>query len=182
MILVGISGITNGGKTKLSKLLLEHFKNSAYICQDAYFYKRDTGKLEFKPELNSHNYDTIEAVDSEKFLADLDSLINNNSDCDFVFVDGFMIYAYDDLVEKFDKKYFFILDKEECLKRRLSRNYKTVGSLEYFEQLVWPNYISYYEQCSNGICKDSVYLNGCDDFNHIFESVKFQLNEIKNSK
>ena len=182
MILVGISGITNGGKTKLSKLLLEHFKNSAYICQDTYFYKRDSGKLEYKPELNSHNYDTIDAVDSETFLTDLNNLIKSNSNCDFIFVDGFMLFAYNELIEKFDKKYFFILDKDECLKRRLNRNYKTVGTLEYFEQLVWPNYISYYDKCLNSKFKNFVYLNGCDDFIDTFELVKSQLNEIKNSK
>ncbi len=158
MLLIGLSGVTNGGKSTLSRLLIEKFPRSAYICQDKYFYSRESGKLEFKPEVNSHNWDCIEAIDVERFYNDLKEILDKSSLYDYLFIDGFLLFKFNSVI-KFDLKYFFTLSSEECLRRRLQRNYKTVGSKEYFDLCVWPTYIEYYEFCQKTF-NDVIYLNG----------------------
>ena len=177
MILVGISGITNGGKSTLSKLLLSHYKNSAYICQDTYFHAKDSGKLEYKPHLNAYNYDVLECVDSEKFLREVDNLIEHTPSYDYIFVDGFMLFMYKDLFRKFDLRLFFTLTKEECFRRRLKRNYKWVGTVEYFEELVWPSYSKYLEYCMQIDSNDIFYLDGAKDMS---DTEKFVIEKINN--
>ena len=176
MVIIGISGVTNGGKSTLSKLLLNHYKNSAYLCQDTFFHSKDGGKLEYKPALNAYNYDCFECVDSEKFLNVLDKTINHEPAYDVVFVDGFLLFKYESLIEKLDLKYFFTLTKEECFRRRSSRNYKWVGTIEYFEELVWPNYTNYLSYCHR--IKDVIYLDGTVDMEKTYETVRKQIDSI----
>ena len=146
MLLIGISGVTNGGKSTLCRLLLDSFPRSAYICQDKYFYTRDSGKLEYMPELNSHNWDCMEAIDTENFFKDFHEIMTNSDLYDFLFIDGFLLFKFHSKIQ-FDQKYFFTLKKEECLLKRSSRKYKTVGSAEYFVTCVWPAYTEYYDFC-----------------------------------
>jgi len=169
MLLVGLSGVTNGGKSTLSRLLIEKFPRSAYICQDKYFYTRDSGKLEFKPEVHSHNWDCIGAIDWESFYKQLQEIQAKSYAYDFLFIDGFLLFKFHSLI-KFDRKYFFTLTMEECLQRRLKRNYKTVGSKEYFEVCVWPAYTEYYEFCQSTF-DDVVYLNGEENMDEHFALV-----------
>lgn len=181
-MLIGISGVTNGGKTTLSKRLIAAYPNSAYISQDKYYWSRESGKLEYRADLLSHNYDTIDAVDNERFLNDLRNLIDENKNdrkYDFIFVDGFLLFklvtADNDF--KFEKKFFFTLEKEECFEKRKARNYKTVGTRDYFEQLVWPCYSSYLKYCKDNF-NDIVYLNGAQHREITFNFVKYQLEKL----
>ena len=178
MILVGISGITNGGKSTLSKMLMSHYKNAAYICQDTYFHAKDSGKLEHRPDLNAYNYDAFECVDSERFLGEVDSLISHEPSFDFIFVDGFLLFMYEFLLNKFDVKLFFTLTKEECFHRRVNRNYKWVGTVEYFEQLVWPNYIKYLEHCRARETSGILYLDGAAQMTDTYTFVQNKLDNI----
>jgi uridine kinase len=180
VVLIGVSGCTNGGKTTLCKLLLNKFTNSAHICQDTFFLPKS--QLEFREDLNSHNYDTIDSIDSEKFFQHLDALIDHEPNYDFIFIDGFLLYKYDQqFLGKLRRKYFFTLTKEQCLSRRLSRNYKTVGSLDYFEKLAWPCYSAYYEYCSKTFV-DIVYFDGNQPIQVAFNHVKNDLLRILNSE
>ena len=63
MFVIGVSGVTNGGKSSLCRSLLKLFPRSTYLCQDTFFHKRVSGKLEYRSDLQSHNYDCIEAID-----------------------------------------------------------------------------------------------------------------------
>ena len=175
MLIIGISGVTNGGKTTLTRMLRECFPKSAYLCQDTYFFSKSSGLLEFRPELNSHNYDCIEAIDSQKFMADLKTILAEADDTyDFLFLDGFLLFKYEQI--QFHKKYFFTLDMQVCLQKRLNRNYKSVGSMEYFVNCVWPNYTEYYEFCKSNF-NDITYLDGAHSIQTHFDFVK---NDLKN--
>jgi nicotinamide/nicotinate riboside kinase len=177
MLIIGISGVTTGGKTTLSKNLLNEFPRSAYLCQDNYFFKRESGKLEFIEDLKSHNFDCIEAIDSEKFFIDLNEIIENKKHLyDFLIIDGFMLFEYVHI--DFAKMFFFTLTKEQCLSNRLKRNYKTVGSVEYFENCVWPNYLKYYEKCKTLFSGNIIYLNGNVFNDNNFSHVKQILKEL----
>lgn len=172
MKIIGISGVTNGGKSTLSRMLLNELKRSAYICQDKYFHSRDSGKLEYSAELNSHNYDCIEAIDTEAFYKDLNEILNKSDLYDFLIIDGFLLLRFENL--SFERKYFFTLSKSQCLQKRLNRNYKTVGSLDYFESLVWPTYTDYYDYCKSKH-SDIIYLDGNEPIENTYNYVKTEL-------
>ncbi|XP_064607935.1 nicotinamide riboside kinase 1-like isoform X1 [Liolophura sinensis] len=98
---VGISGISNGGKTSLAQRLIKAFPGSHYICQDTYFRERafernisspsckcstdgfkycamqslDEGsdKLVIDPELNHANWESLNALDMDQMMSDLTS-------------------------------------------------------------------------------------------------------------
>ena len=157
MKLVGISGCTNGGKSTLARMLTAHYPNSVHICQDTFFYTRESGKLEYVPSAGSHNFDTISAIDVERFSQSLDELMNHEPKYDYIFIDGFLVFMLkeSEFMQKLAAKFFLTLSKEECLRRRSKRVFKTVGSPEYFEQLVWPCYQNYLKFCQsnyNDIC------------------------------
>jgi uridine kinase len=175
-MILGISGCTNGGKTTLCKLLFEAFPNSVYLNQDKYFHSKESGLLEFRSELGSFNYETLEAIDSTSFLAEFAELKRKQaSKYETIILDGFLIFAYDSI--SFDKKYFFTLSKEACLQRRLNRKYKTVGTIEYFESLVWPSYMQYYTYCKKKF-NDIVYLDGEMSIELIAQQVKIEIMEM----
>ncbi len=173
-MIIGITGVTNGGKSSLTKLLLKEYSNSVSICQDDFFFSTTSGRLKFIEELNSFDYDCLEAVDSERFKTSLDDLINKSANS-IIFVDGFLLFYYKEI--KFDKKYFLTLTQQECLNKRLNRNYKTVGSIEYFQNRVWPCYTSYYNYCEKKF-NDIVYLNGNHPIDQTFSFVKKQLDNL----
>ena len=161
------------GKTSLAKRLVERFPNSVHIIQDNFFHKKESGKLEFLPEVNSFNYDCLAAIDAQQF-SEYFNQVCSTPDLDFVFVDGFLLFYFD---IKFDKKYFFTLTKEECKERRSKRKYKTVDNPNYFEKLVWPNYLAYIEYCQNKF-PDIEYLEGAMSLDQNFEIVKNELLQL----
>ena len=176
-MIIGISGCTNGGKSSLSKLILNEFKNIVYINQDQFFYPKESGKLEYRAELNSFNYDCLEAVDSGKFLSFVNEIIQKTPKDHIILIDGFLIFKYLNL--NFDLKLFFTLTKEECCLRRSKRNYKTVGTHEYFETLVWPCYENYYECCQKQF-NDIIYIDGINDMQNTFNLVKNKILTFQN--
>jgi uridine kinase len=58
----------------------------------------------------------------KKFHRKLAKLIKSNK-YEHIFIDGILLYDDAKLVCMLDKKYFIDLEKEECYRRRLSRNY-----------------------------------------------------------
>ncbi len=160
MFVIGVSGVTNGGKSSLCRSLAKLFPRSTYLCQDTFFHKRVSGKLEYRSDLQSHNYDCIEAIDSELFFVDLEEIMALSENYDFLFIDGFLLFHFHTKI-RFDKKFFFTLTMGQCLEKRLKRNYKTVGSLEYFHQLVWPCYTKYRDFCMHQF-DDIFYLDGSE--------------------
>ena len=161
------------GKTSLSKKLVERFPNSVHVIQDNFFHNKESGKLEFIPEVNSFNYDCLEAIDAQKFNEYFNQVCSTPG-LDFVFVDGFLLFYFD---INFDRKYFFTLTKEECKEKRAKRKYKTVDNPNYFEKLVWPSYLIYYEYCRKKF-PDIIYLDGALPLEQNFELVENELKHL----
>jgi nicotinamide/nicotinate riboside kinase len=174
--LIGISGCTNGGKTTLSKKLSAHFKhNSIYLQQDDFYYPRNGKYLEFLDELDSFNFDVISAINMDMFHQELKRLIDL-SQYEYILLDGFLLFEDRKLYHMLDKRYFLHLSKEECLRRRISRNYKTVDTPNYFDKCVWVEYLKYKQKCEMTY-DQIVYLNGSNSPDEIFN---FVLNDIAN--
>ncbi|CAF0971169.1 unnamed protein product [Brachionus calyciflorus] len=172
--LIGISGCTNGGKTTLSKSLQKEFISSTFLTQDDYYFPRDSDHLEFISELNSFNFDVISAIDVDKFFYELID-IKNSGKYELIFLDGFLLFEDERVYKMLDKKYFLFLNKQECWLRRISRNYKTADTPNYFDKCVWPEYLKYKEKCDKKY-DDIIYIDGSRSISDIFNFVS---NEIK---
>lgn len=147
-----------------------------HIMQDSFFHKADSGKLKYLDEIKSFNYDCLQAIDVDKFYEHLNKILAE-SDVDFVFVDGFLLFHFD---IKFDKMYFFTLTKEQCQEKRSKRKYKTVDNPGYFDQIVWPCYTNYYSHCKSKF-PDIVYLDGSLPLEHNLNLVKQDLLKLLNN-
>lgn len=75
-IIVGVSGVTYGGKTTLAKLLHEKFANSAIFSQDNYFFPGNDIRHTIIPELNHVNWEIMSSLDMEKMRSDVSSVLS----------------------------------------------------------------------------------------------------------
>jgi uridine kinase len=173
---IGISGSTNSGKTTLAKYLAKHVENSKIIFQDDYYFHESTGRIEYLAHINYYNYESISAINMSKLSIDLDYDIEYGQ-YDYIFIDGFLLYADSDLTRKFDKKYFLQVDKEICRERRKQRVYDgQVDAIGYFESYIWPSFLEYKELCESMKGTEIVYMNSNESIEKI---VDFVLNDLK---
>lgn len=162
------------GKTTLSKRLQAALPNCTYLTQDDFYFPRDRDHLPYIEELDSLNFDVISAIDVDKFLGTLGELVASNK-FDYILLDGFLLYEDKRVYELCDKKFFLLLNKEECLRRRLGRNYVTEDKPHYFDKVVWLEFLNYKKKCQVSY-DDIVYMDGSDTVENIFNSV---FNDIK---
>ena len=165
--LIGISGCTNGGKTTLSKRLLIEFPNSYYMSQDDFYHDRSNKEkhYEYIASIDSFNFDTITAIDMNKFHKELNKLIKVNT-YDYIFIDGILLYDDVKLHKMLHKHYFIDLEKEECHRRRQSRNYIFADTVNYFEH-AWNEFSKYKKRCQTNF-SNLLYLNGAELPDKIF--------------
>lgn len=74
---IGVSGVTCGGKTTMSKLLKKSFPWARVIHQDKYFYPESyEGHIKL-PEIDNHiNFDVYSALDMEKMHRDVREILS----------------------------------------------------------------------------------------------------------
>ena len=142
------------------------FLNSSYMSQDDFYFPRDSAHLKYIPELESFNFDVISAIDMDSFHRELNKRIELGK-YDYIFLDGFLLFEDDKLVSMIDKKYFLYLTKEECLSRRVSRNYKTVDTPNYFDKCVWVEFLRY-KHLVETKRTNVVYVDGSQSIDEIF--------------
>lgn len=75
---IGVSGVTCGGKTTLTKLLQRSFPWATTIHQDKYFYPEDYPGHVRLPQINDHiNFDQWSALDMESMHRDIINILNS---------------------------------------------------------------------------------------------------------
>uniref|UniRef100_A0A1A8DWV9 Nicotinamide riboside kinase 1 n=1 Tax=Nothobranchius kadleci TaxID=1051664 RepID=A0A1A8DWV9_NOTKA len=172
-LVVGIGGVTNGGKSTLAKSLYEQIPNSYIIPQDSYF-KEDclvpVDRNGFK------QYDTLDALNMNKMMTEVDSWradplsflrqrglnIKSSPAIKQVYVlivEGFLIFNYRPLNELFDKRYFLEIPYDVCKRRRSSREYSPPDPPGYFDGYVWPIYQINLQEMER-TTSDIVFLDG----------------------
>ncbi|XP_055352036.1 nicotinamide riboside kinase 2-like [Paramacrobiotus metropolitanus] len=171
VIIVGIAGATNAGKTTVARRLLEEFPRSAVVHQDDFFRSVDDPAHEHVVEINHHNWDTISAVDFERMLQSVKEnytvLLEKNtrpvgadSRPRLLILEGILIFNVPQLACLLDRKYLITLTKEECRRRRLTRNYDPADVPGYFDLVVWPMYEKFLAQLQG--TTDIEYFDGND--------------------
>ncbi|XP_076060275.1 nicotinamide riboside kinase 1 [Oratosquilla oratoria] len=182
-LVVGISGVTCGGKSTLAKGLVPHFNDMTKIIhQDDYFFPEDSPKHILVPGLNHSNWDVISSVDMEKMMRDIHTILQTKAPesphkRQILLVEGFTLYEHKELEELCDLKFFFTLNKEDCWERRRYRTYEPPDPEGYFDLCVWPMY----EQHFNYVCTQVngvTFLEGTVDPIKTLESVLGQIRHI----
>ncbi|CAJ1069067.1 Hypothetical predicted protein [Xyrichtys novacula] len=174
-LVVGVGGMTNGGKTTLSMSLHQQIPNSCIIAQDSYF------KDDSVVPMDSHGfkqYDMLDALHMDTMMNDVDSwrrdpeaflrqcgLLSEQTtpvedeDVFVLIVEGFLIFNHRPLNDLFDIRYLMEIPYEICKKRRSSRVYRPPDPPGYFDGHVWPMYLKNRREMENMV-SEIVILDG----------------------
>ena len=143
-LIVGLGGVTNGGKTTMCYSLKRLFSSDKYNLQvlsihlDHYFRPPNDPNHVHLDEFNHHDWDSLHALDTDRFIEDIQL---NRYKCDLLLIEGFLILNIPVLNQVYDLIYYFDLSYEECLRRRLGRNYDPPDPKGYFEGHVWHAFV-----------------------------------------
>lgn len=75
-VVIGLSGVTNSGKTSLSRGLAGRYRGTREICQDHYFLPVSSPKHVLVEEVNHFNWELMSALDMDKMVADVHAIID----------------------------------------------------------------------------------------------------------
>ncbi|XP_070690198.1 nicotinamide riboside kinase 1 [Pempheris klunzingeri] len=174
-LIVGVGGMTNGGKSTVAQSLHQLIPNSCIIAQDSYF--KDDSVL---PEDSNgfKQYDMLEALHMDTMLSEVDSWRRDpatflrrrglspehtapsvGQEVYVLIVEGFLIFNYRPLNELFDIRYFLEIPYDVCKKRRSSRVYVPPDPPGYFDGHVWPMYLKNRLEMES-IVSGNIFLDG----------------------
>ena len=131
---IGICGATRSGKSTLAKNIVKHLKSDEkhIIHLDDFF------SLELLYQ-NKNNWEIPEVIEWDYLIEDLenDKYKINYKKKRYCLTEGFLLFK-NPLFYNFNKSIFIWVSKEEAKKRRMETKPVTE---EYFETLVWPNFL-----------------------------------------
>lgn len=140
-VVIGLSGVTNSGKTSLSKAIVSRYPGTHTICQDSYFISVDSPKHVFVKEVGHFNWDIMSALDMDKMVEDVHKIIDREpfeTESGILVIEGFLLLSHRHLNSLCSIKIYLDLDFEEVKRRRLTRSYDPPDPPGYFEKIVWP--------------------------------------------
>ncbi|KAL4228028.1 hypothetical protein ACF0H5_013466 [Mactra antiquata] len=186
VLVVGISGTTNSGKSTLAYKLLKHLPGCVSFGQDAYFLEPGDPRLDclHDSDANDYNWEDYRALEMDKMVYDVRQEIqekqeNNSKKCSVIIVEGFSILGWKPLSNLCDLKYFITIDRETCHDRRKTRVYNPPDTPGYFEKIVWPMYVQHLEDIKSQ--EDIVYLDGLkssdENLNRILSDIEMCVKE-----
>ncbi|KAK7934252.1 hypothetical protein WMY93_005148 [Mugilogobius chulae] len=196
-IIVGIGGMTNGGKSTLAARLHQRIVNSCLIAQDVYFKEDSVVPVDSN---GFKQYDVLDALYMEEMLEhvelwrrDPESYMTQKglmttqesspgSKVFVLIVEGFLIFNYRPLNSLYDKKYFLEIPYDICKMRRSTRLYNPPDPPGYFDGHVWPMYLKNRQEME-AMMSDIVFLDGLTEkgqlLNSVYKDVMKLVEELK---
>ncbi|KAM3603790.1 uncharacterized protein V6R79_002105 [Siganus canaliculatus] len=193
---IGIGGVTNGGKTTLTNRLLKTLPNCCVVHQDDFFKKPDQIEV---GEDGFRQWDVITALDMEAMVNTVKGWqenpvkfarshgvslspeveeVDSDEGIHILIIEGFLIYNYKPLIDIYDKCFYISIPYEECKRRRSTRTYTVPDPPGLFDGHVWPMYLKHRKQMESN-CDRIVTLDGMtskeDIYNQVYESVQNSL-------
>ncbi|KAM7093253.1 nicotinamide riboside kinase 1 isoform 1-T1 [Molossus nigricans] len=188
---IGIGGVTNGGKTTLAKNLQKHLPNCSVISQDDFFKPES----EIETDKNGFlQYDVLEALNMEKMMSTISCWMESPrhtlvstawgraEEVPILIIEGFLLFNYKPLDPVWNRSYFLTIPYEECKRRRSTRVYKPPDPPGYFDGHVWPMYLKHRQEMED-ITWEIVYLDGTKSeeelFSQVYEDLRQELAKQK---
>ncbi|XP_034144307.1 nicotinamide riboside kinase 2-like isoform X1 [Esox lucius] len=191
-LIIGIGGVTNGGKTTLTNKLMQALPNCCVIHQDDFFKKPDQIEV---GEDGFRQWDVITSLDMEAMVNTIKGWQENpvkfarshgvsvtpkaeeqepDNAIHILIVEGFLLYNYQHILDVYDQRYYIAIPKEECKRRRSTRTYTVPDPPGLFEGHVWPMYLKHRKEMENN-CNGIEYLDGLKSkeeiYNQVYESI-----------
>ncbi|XP_046972506.1 nicotinamide riboside kinase 1 [Vanessa cardui] len=159
-IIIGVSGVTCGGKTTLANKLKNLLTPVYVFHQDKYFYLDDSPHHIKCDGLDHNNYDILSSLDMQAMFNDIMKTVDGENKAHsfndersggklqvngkkFMVLEGFTVMNYKPIMEICNLRYYFVLEYGECLARRCLRLYEPPDVDGYFDRCVWPEHIRY---------------------------------------
>ncbi|XP_062064413.1 nicotinamide riboside kinase 1 isoform X2 [Lepus europaeus] len=172
---IGIGGVTNGGKTTLAKKLQKHLPNCSVISQDDFFKPES----EIETDKNGFlQYDVLEALNMEKMMSAVSCWMENprhtrqstdrNEEICILIIEVCCYFRPFDPI--WNRSYFLTIPYEECKRRRSTRVYEPPDPPGYFDGHVWPMYLKHRREMED-IAWEVVYLDGTKSEEDLFSQV-----------
>lgn len=141
MKIIGISGISGSGKSRLTNAIKEAFGDSMVIIHQDNYYK-DQSDISFDERVKT-NYDEPESIEFDLMFKDVVRILKGNTiqipiynfsehtrseeteekqPKEFLLVEGTMIYAYPELKDHIDLKIYVDTPMDIAIVRRITRD------------------------------------------------------------
>jgi len=147
-VVVGISGVSCGGKTTVSRALKLWLKDHGeLIMQDDYYLPAN--QLEINPITNFPEFDEPEAVKMWEIRDEIKKWVNEptmpSDPTSVLIVEGTMIFTDPEICALCDLRYLVHVNFEVAKYRRSLRNYPIPDPPRVVEKNIWPKYIKHRE-------------------------------------
>ncbi|XP_016340889.1 nicotinamide riboside kinase 2-like isoform X1 [Sinocyclocheilus anshuiensis] len=165
--IIGIGGVTNGGKTTLTGRLIKNLPNCCVVHQDDFFKPQDQIEL---GEDGFKQWDVITALDMDAMVNTVKGWMENpvkfarshgvtvspasdgsdpEREIHILVIEGFLLYNYKPLLDIYSKCYYVTIPYGECKRRRSMRTYTVPDPPGLFDGHVWPMYLKHRLEMEN---------------------------------
>lgn len=146
-LIVGVSGVSTGGKTTMAKALSNWLgdKFGTVINQDDYY--RPPSELPINPFTKIPEFDEPESLKMDRIIEDLkkwrETELEEGEEAKVLVVEGTMIFTCLEICQLCDLRYHIHVDFETAEYRRSLRNYKIPDPPLVVAKHIWPKYIKH---------------------------------------
>ena len=173
VIIVGIGGISRSGKSSVSRALVKAIPNSIYVRQDSYLTHP---KSVMDPKYGQIlNWEDVNSYDLPKLVKNIVELrshwISKTTVLTTIIVEGFLIFANEDLAMLFNKSVLIDIPMDVAFQRRMATK-KMSDNIKfaqyYSEHYIWDSF----KKFNQFIPKDTLVIDGCKAQEEVYKIVQ----------